>query len=138
MNPPSIMVDSIHSEIISRTPIQQPVKIGLKINFDKPTREKNTLMVRFKLIKDTTMVRTTITGQITVTSDSGEELDNLEKTFRNPNQPPMGLIEYIILKLQPLILLAEDYMGAPPLPVLPVPPNQQQQPVKTDELPIYQ
>ena len=71
-----------------------------------------------------------------ITSEDESELDELMKMFSDPRKPPMGIVEYIVLRLQPLILLAEDYMGVPPIPVLP--PNPKQGAQNRRMPPLYQ
>lgn len=121
MEPPLITVDTIHSEVIARPGHPTPASARVQIELGEPIRNGRILSVGFTLSKETPFARTVVTGVVAITSDSDEELDELAKRLAEDSGPPPEILWYVLLRLQPLILLVEDYMGVPPIPVLPGP-----------------
>ena len=138
MNAPTITLESVHSEVVARPQGPTAVAVAVHVNFDKPVREGNTVTVRFRLVKDTTLVRTTVTGVLVITSQDEKELRELLDSLGNQKKPPLGLVEYVLLRTQPLILLIEDYMGLPPIPVPPPPRQGEVKEVRTGGVNLYQ
>jgi len=119
MKAPSIAVESIHSEVLGRPQELSRILVSYQLSFDKPVIDGGVLSVRFRLVKDIGLARTTVTGVVILDVDL-HEAKEAEEVLSESSKP--ALAEYVILRLQPLILLIEDYMGLPPIPITPPAP----------------
>lgn len=132
----NITADSVIAEVVNRIPVKEN-KVLVHLNIDTQETRDNTTTIRFKLTKETVNTRVSITGILTIHTETREDQEKLRKILETKKHPNPILASVIIMKTQPVILHIEELLGVPPIPI-PPPDTQEEQPKKRDDNVIYQ
>ena len=110
-------IDSVRADIVRRR-ADGPVRFQMTVSFEQASVNGESVVVPFRVVRDTGFVRGILLGRVYLYPDR-ESLESVLREVNSEKKPP-GLFNLVFLKSQAIFLLLEDYMGVPPIPVLPV------------------